>query len=136
MSRRLIGTFAALLASAALLTGCAIGGSSYSVLDRAPEASDALPTVLDSEDLGIDRDTARYVGERDGTRLWLARGEEDLGVCLVVFPEFGDWVAGCGGGDLALGANGQREAYLVRPDIAPAPRNAERISENVYYGER
>lgn len=115
-----------------LLAGCSSSGVSYSVLDRAAEASDALPAaVVDGVD-EIDIESARFIGARDGTSLWLAKAERTDTVCLVVYPNDEDWVVGCGAEGAELGVGGPSGDYALVPDGMPAREGATKITENVY----
>lgn len=120
------------LAAACGLTGCVDTGPAFSVLDREAQEVDALPTDLpDYADDNLDPASSRFVGEHDGDRLYLAKGE-DSSVCLVIFPDDGEWVAGCSGDYAPFTVGSQALGYEVRPDSAPVPTGAERISENVF----
>lgn len=116
-----------------LLAGCGITPSTYSILDSKAESEDALPDALpsyagDSADLA----TSRFVGEYDGTSLWLLRGEESSTVCLLAFPNVDEWVMGCGGDTDAGAMEGPTGKYVYQPDGLPAPQDATRVSANVY----
>ena len=93
---------------AASLAGCAGGGASYAALERDVQASDELPEAVAEGSPDIDADSARYVGENDDVELWLARMDEPDSVCLVVYPNDSDWVAGCGADGSKVGSPGPR----------------------------
>lgn len=124
----------ALLATAAaalVLTACMMGFPSYADLAGDPTQQDALPDGLPDHAYGdIDVDSSRYVGDDDGTQLWLARGTERDSVCLVSITDIDadDWQVACGGaaGPLTAGS------YVVHSDGYPTPDDAVPISENVY----
>lgn len=114
------------------LTGCSGSGSGsgFAVLDAAAEPGDTLPTDLpDYADDRLDPASSRFVGEHDGDRLYLAKGENAT-ICLLVYSNDRDWVIGCSRGDGTV-SSGSR-AYAVRPDAAPAPEGATELSPNVF----
>lgn len=124
----------ALLATAAatlVLTACTAGSPPYADLAGDPTEQDALPNGLPAHAYGdIDVDSIRYVGDDEGTQLWLARGAERDSMCLVSITDIDadDWVVACGGvaGPLTIGS------YVVHSDGYPTPDDAVAISENVY----
>lgn len=96
-----------------------------------PTAQDALPADLpDHAYRDVYVDSSRYVGDDDGTQLWLVRGTERDSVCLVTVTDIDadDWQIGCSGaaGPLTMGS------YVVHSDGYPTPDDAVPISENVY----
>ncbi len=76
----------ALLATAAaalVLTACT-AGVPYADLAGDPTEQDALPAGLpDHAYRDVDVDSSRYVGDDNGTQLWLVRGTERDSVCLL-----------------------------------------------------
>lgn len=73
---------------------------------------------------GWTRGSIRYVGDDDGTQLWLARGTERDSVCLVRITNIDadDWQIGCSGaaGPLTMGS------YVVHSDGYPRRRITHR----------
>lgn len=119
--------------SAVTLSGCAGGGTAYAVLDREPEARDEVPADLPAyawDD--VDQATARFVGEDEGTSLWLARARDDASACLLAYADQESWVLGCGGDGASFSIGGIAGTFTVVPDGAPAPEGMARVSENVY----
>lgn len=129
--RALLGIVAACAGLA--LSGCAFAGDRYAALDREPDANDAVPTELpfDAWDTA-DPSTARFIADHEQTRLWLMRGTADADVCLLMYPDDGEWAIGCGGGQLTTSFRGQ--SFTVVPDGATIPDTATVISDNVYTG--
>lgn len=121
-----------LLSLAVLLAGCSSSGATYSALDRESEPADELPAVVAEGNDDIAVDTARYVGEYDGTGLWIARAESPDTVCLILYPNDRDWVAGCGAEGGPIGVGGPSGDFIVTPDGAPAPDDSDRVTDNVY----
>jgi hypothetical protein len=121
------------LLAALALAGCVRAGSGFAVLDREGAPGDILPTDLpDYAYEGLDPASSRFVGEHDGDRLYLAKGDHST-ICLVVYPNNEDWFIGCGGGDGSGTVSGPSRAYQIRPDAAPAPTGAEEITQNVFF---
>ncbi|GGH36514.1 hypothetical protein [Microbacterium album] len=116
------------------LAGCGFLASPvpFSDLTRERTEADALPELHDFPPANVDPESSRYVGEHEGVRLWLAEPTQVDGVCLIVVRTTDtDWVAGCSGGSgVRLGGAGG--SFEVRPDRAPVPDDATRVSENVY----
>ncbi|MBZ4487717.1 hypothetical protein LQ938_02695 [Microbacterium sp. cx-55] len=124
-----VAALAASLAVAALgLTGCA-GGTRWSDLDREPSADDAIPGSVTWVD-GADESSVRFVGEYEGTRLWLLRTER--GICLVQYPESKEWASGCTEPAGEFATSGPGGSFRVYPDDGIPPDDAVQISENVY----
>lgn len=124
------GVAAIIGVSALLLAGCGGAAANYADLDgnRAPE--DALPAISEDALGDLDPETSRFLGEFDGTELWLAAATAPTAaVCLVVMPDSGDWIAGCGA-DFAIG--GPNGEFHVKPDGAPSHDHLTPLSENVY----
>ena len=114
------------------LSGCfADPGSGFAALDRPAEARDALPAEPpDSEDLLFDPESARFVADDDGARLYLARGPGSQ-FCLLVYVEGPVPGVACSGGTW-LGFEIPGHEYEVRADGMPAPEGATALSPNVY----
>jgi len=127
---------AAAICAASVLAGCAAAGSSFAVLERDPGPSDALPAGL--PDYATDRilvGSQRFLGEHEGTSLWLARGADTetpgLEVCLLAYPDDTNWALGCGGaGQIELG--GAAGSFTVVPDGQTPPGGLTAITPNVY----
>jgi len=135
MKKTRIAAAASPLAMLLLLTGCFPSGTVYSVLNREAEEGDRLPASVDGLDVNLDADSARFAGEHDGTRVWLALQPEERAVCVVVLPPDEGAFVGCGGDGGGVGAGGPTGTYTVIPDGAFAPEGAIELSENVYYSE-
>ncbi len=127
-----IGTVGAAVGLLAL-AGCSAGESSFADLRGDAEDGPALPAALPSHALDeFDEEAVRWVGSRDGTDLWLGAGADPNTVCLLAYPEGGDWVAACGGAMGLVEMGGVAGRFVIVPDSASAPSNATAISENVY----
>ena len=119
--------------SAVALSGCTGVGAAYAVLDREAEARDEVPADLPGYAWdNVDQATARFVGEDEGTSLWLARARDDTSACLLAYADEESWVLGCGGGGALFSVGGMTGTFTVVPDGAPAPEGMTRVSENVY----
>ena len=111
--------------SAVMLTGC-VQYTTYADLEGERDAADQLPELEEYAYDSLDASTSRFVGEHDGTSLWLAKGEEAAPVCLVA-QRGKDWIVGCG--DRTSGGPGSFEIF---PDGSLIPEDATKVSENVY----
>lgn len=131
MSRlRFAATASLALASIVLLSGCTVSQDAYADLRGDQETHDELPRLADYAYDNVDVSTSRFVGEYEGTSLWLAQGLEDSSICIVAAAADDAWVAGCGSGTTKIsGITGTFEAI---PDGAIGPEGATRVSENVY----
>ncbi len=119
--------------SVVALSGCTGVGPTYAVLDREAGARDEVPADLPGyawDD--VDQATARFVGEDEGTSLWLARARDDTSACLLAYGDEESWVLGCGGDGAPFSLGGVTGTFTVVPDGAPAPEGMTRVSENVY----
>jgi hypothetical protein len=124
---RVIALAAGLVLAASALTGC-VGGQTFSDLEREPSADDALPAV--NINANIDEASVRFVGEYEGTRLWLM--ESDQGMCLLQYPNSREWTSGCTESAGEFGSAGPGGTFVVIPDDGYPPKGAVKISENVY----
>jgi hypothetical protein len=133
-SRRRILAAIALGLAAACLGGCAIFGASYSDLRKDAESRVALPESVRS-DSGLDTDTARYVGDYEGTQVWLSRGSvDDDGICIILAPTDEPASVACDVVGSQLSASHRPARYYVVADGAEVPDDGEntRLSNNVY----
>ncbi|WP_119695978.1 hypothetical protein [Microbacterium halotolerans] len=113
----------------AALVGCS-GTGGFADLERDPSPADEIP-LSDSELRIVDRDTARYIDEHDGTDLWLARSLED-GICLITYADESAWVVGCGGSDGPVGVGGMAGRFEAVPGGGTPPESGTQLSENVW----
>lgn len=118
------------LASIAFLSGCVAEQSAFTDLRSDREAHDELPQLADYAYGEVDVSTSRFVGEHDGTSVWLAEGLDGYRVCIVADAGDDGWIVGCGGGTTKI--SGLAGTFEVVPDHAPAPEGATQLSENVY----
>lgn len=118
------------LASIVLLSGCTAPQDAFTDLRGDRESRDELPQLAEYAYDDVEVSTSRFVGEHDGTSLWLALGLEDSGICIVADAGEDSWVVGCGGETIKIG--GMAGTYEVLPDAATAPEGATKVSENVY----
>ncbi|MBE1513280.1 hypothetical protein [Nesterenkonia halotolerans] len=113
----------------ASVSGCA---GPYRDLDEDSLSEREVPDSLPEYALeDFDHDTTRWVGEYKEDQLWLSEGTATRSVCLLVYPDDENWIAGCGGLQLGLGRGAGAE-YLVLPDDTDPPSDATAISSNVY----
>lgn len=136
-ARRRTGMTVGWLLSVLVLAGCASSGNGYPILDRDPRAADEVPETL-PDYAGNDAvlSSSRFVGEHDGTSLWLMKGKKPATVCLLAYPDADGWVIGCGDIDGQSGVGGPATQFVYQPDFAPAPNDSIEISANVYVGDR
>jgi hypothetical protein len=119
-----------------LTSGClsqAAQDPQYTDLSSESSARDTPVELPDYALESFDLETIRWVGEREGTELWLAEGSDPFTVCLLAYPNETEWVSGCGGrggGTSLSGSDGR--TYVIVADGATAPSNATPISTNVY----
>ncbi|PKI92950.1 hypothetical protein CW368_01230 [Actinomycetales bacterium SN12] len=112
-------------------------GCSASVKDdfadlRKPHTrQDKLPALDEDPSETIDFSTARYLGEHEGTSLWIAEGIKASSVCLVALFGDSEGSISCGGTS-GVATQGQAGSFAVIPDNGFVPDNAMKISENVY----
>lgn len=118
--------------SALALTGCAASSPDYAVLDREAQQADEVPgTLPDTVWDEVAPETSRFVGEHDGTSLWLTRSNDETAVCLLAYADEDAWMAGCSDGPL-LEVSGAAGIFAVVPDGAPGPDGMGQVSDNVY----
>lgn len=130
---RSVAVAIALVVSALTLAGCATSVSPYSDVNRAAQPSDQLPDAV-AADADIDAESARLVGEYQGTRVWVSLGASEDSACLVIVPTAGDTQVACdiAGHEISL-SEGSAVKYLLVPGRGEAPDGDHiRLSENVY----
>lgn len=134
MFKRRVVLFAVTVVAGGVLTlsGCSTAADNFSDLQTEREPEDELP-VLSGEDVRdtVDVSTSRYVGEYQGTSLWIAEGIQDSSICLIPVRGTSEWVVACGG-NAGVGSRGPTGSFTVIPDGVPVPENATKVSENVY----
>lgn len=87
----------ATLVTAVLLAGCTSSDGTRdleALFDEEQQAQDVL-TDAQLEDIAVDADTTRRLGEDSGTAFYAARSEDGASTCLVLAGEGIDTVAGC-----------------------------------------
>jgi hypothetical protein len=106
------------LVTVSALAGCGVtNGEALPTLERERIASDVLPPALASQldtdrTGGVDPDTVRLAGELEGADFYIARGNDDREVCLVIVVEADNWGSSCNiSRDYELSTRG---AYAVR----------------------
>lgn len=123
--------------SGLIFSSCTVPGNGYSILDREAQASDKVPETLpDYAGDDADLSSSRFVGEHDGTSLWLMKGNDAEAVCLLAYPDAEGWVIGCSGIASQSRLGGAGAGFLFQPDFAPEPEGSIKISANVYVTER
>lgn len=115
------------------LTACSAGGAEYSDLSasRLFDAKGVSDSLTDEALQGFDRETTRLVGTHDGTDVFLAVAESSAGACLLAYASDVDWVSGCMEGEGSVGGV-KGLTFVVLPDGAPVPDDADRVSDNVF----
>lgn len=119
------------LVTIALLSSCVSQQEGFADLDGAREAIDKLPQLEDYAYDVVDSSSSRYVGEHNGTSLWLAGGLDGYEVCLVAYATGDAWGVSCGGGT-GMRSGGAAGSFEVVPNGGAAPAGATQVSENVY----
>lgn len=119
--------------SALLFAGCSSDGKSYSDLDLNADSTEALPDAAQS-DSRIDADSARFIAENQGAKVWLAWGSADDAVCVILEPVDGVVSVTCDNAGNELTARDGPTSYYVVADGANVPDAGDnvRLSENVY----
>ena len=118
----------AVAAAVVLLAGC-ISGTGYSDLEREPTAEDALPADLPGyATADWEPGTARFVGEAEDRRIYLAEGT-DSPVCLLAYRSEKSWVGSCGSSNSTT-SSGSFEVMVVS-DNWPDEEGWTRVGENV-----
>lgn len=115
------------------LSGCATSTSPYDDLERAAQSSDQLPGSV-ADDAVLTPESARLVGEYEGTRVWIVRGASEDHACLVIVPTDGDTQAACDffGREITV-SESTAVNYLLVPNSGEAPDGDHlRLSTNVY----
>jgi hypothetical protein len=89
--------------------------------DRPATATDALPDLPDYAKESLLAETARYIGEYDQVRYWIARGAEPGAICVTAWPtERADsWSTACGGVVLTTAKPGLFAARLGPTGSSP-----------------
>jgi hypothetical protein len=83
------------------MAGCTFtNGEALPTLERERTASDVLPPALASQldtdrTGGVDPDTVRLAGKHEGADFYIARGNDDREVCLVIVVEADNWGSSC-----------------------------------------
>lgn len=132
LPRRITALTAVTLSLALAAAGCSSPAPGLADLDREPTTGHPLPADVSDDALAdVDRDSIRWVGEHEGTDLWLAAGENDYGACLVIYPNATDWLVACGGGLMQSTTSGGLE-FAVVPDGGTVPAGFEAVSRNVF----
>ena len=118
----------AVAAAVLVLPGC-VSGNGYSDLEREPTAEDALPANLpDYATADWEPGTARFVGEAEDRRIYLAEGT-DSPVCLLAYRSEKSWVGSCGSSNSTT-SSGSFEVMVVS-DNWPDEEGWTRVGENV-----
>ena len=116
------------------LGGCSMfGPPSYSDLEGDSESAATLPEEVRS-DGALNADTAHFVGDHEGTQVWLSRGAEDDSVCIILAPMEGSASVACASAGSELSATNRPARFYVVPDGGQVPDDGEnmRLSNNVY----
>jgi hypothetical protein len=128
MSAVTVVTLTVLLATA----GCTSPTPALSDLDGDQTTDHPIPAEVSDEALAdADLDTIRWVGEHEGTNLWLAAGKDNFDTCLLIYPDGTDWLIACGGG-LMQSTTGAGLTFAVVPDGETAPADFGAVSQNVF----
>lgn len=130
---RSLGVAVVIAASSVALGGCATSTSPYDDLERAAQPSDQLPDSV-ADDAAVNPESARLVGEYEGTQVWIALGASEDHACLVIAPTNGDTQIACDffGRDISV-SEGTAVNYLLVPNRGEAPDGDHlQLSTNVY----
>ncbi|MBF4459230.1 hypothetical protein [Pseudoclavibacter sp. VKM Ac-2867] len=103
----------------------------FADLTASPANTKDLPADLPDSALdGADIESIRWVGEHEGTDVWLAAPVDgsEFDACILAFPDAQNWTSGCGGG---VSGPDQRW-YAIVPDGEAPPEDSTALSENVY----
>ncbi|QCQ16449.1 hypothetical protein [Microbacterium sp. RG1] len=128
--RRLVPPLA-VAAAALALAGCT---NTAGYTDLESTETRALPAMVTKDALAhFDLDSMRWVGEHEGTDVWLGWGRRAGEVCILFSADVDAWVTGCAGagGQMTLSGRGPQR-FVVVPDGQPAPEGFAAISHNVY----
>lgn len=113
-----------------VLAGCA-SGPGYADLAGEPASDRSLADDLGAVSLEEgDLSDARWIGEHEGTDLWLFAGAESGEACLLANPAEGSWTSSCGETFALGGVDGYE--YVLLPDGETYDRPVSAISENVF----
>lgn len=121
------------IALVVLLSGCTFG-ERYAIFDREAEPSDAPPPELANQELqGIDVESLRFATEHEGDRLYLAKGSDGMGICLLIDGPRDDGVSSACSGGSWVGAKGPGpHEYHVHSDGTPLPDDVYTdLTENI-----
>ncbi|MBO0595200.1 hypothetical protein I2485_09710 [Nesterenkonia sp. E16_7] len=119
------------------ISGCSSPADQYSDLTEDRDSNKPLPDTIRGQAVDtLDPESTRWVGEHEGTELWLGVELEGAGTCLVVYPDDERWVTGCSSGNEVSLSNGDGWDYRVRPDSAELPEGAIQVSHNVFVTKR
>ncbi|MDQ0744148.1 hypothetical protein QFZ62_001456 [Clavibacter sp. B3I6] len=130
--RRTAAVAVVMLTLSLAAAGCSSPAPALSDLEADRTTDHPVPAEVTDEALAVlDPDTIRWVGEHEGTDLWLAAGKEDLDACLLVYPDGTDWSVACGGG-LLQSTTAAGLTFAVVPDGGTAPAGFEAVSQNVF----
>jgi hypothetical protein len=133
-----IAAVAAGLLTVFALSGCTFtNGEALPTLERERTASDVLPPALASQlDIngtgGVDPDTVRLAGEHDGADFYIARGNDDREVCLVIFVEADNWGSSCNiSRGFELSTRGGYAVSLTHDGFVPADTSWVALTDDV-----
>lgn len=130
---RSLGVAIVIAASSVALAGCTTPTTPYDDLERDTQPSDQLPDSM-AHDATVNPESARLVGEYEGTKVWITLGASEDHVCLVIAPGDGDSQAACDffGREIRLSEDSAVH-YLLVPNSGEAPEVVHlRLSKNVY----
>jgi hypothetical protein len=128
MRKRVLLASAMAFTASIALSACT-SDDAYSDMRGEATDEDAWPSSLPAyASDGLDVDSARLVGQDDGSSVYLVKSDQPLGqLCLLIYPDDENWVVGCSGSGLRVG-NGA-STYILHSDGSPSEGVA--ISENV-----
>lgn len=117
---------AVLAAVVMTLAGCSAGDFGLSELEDPATEADVLPAFVQHETL--DRDSARLIVDRDGTRVYLATDPVRSELCVALVGSDLVWIVGCSPTTpLSVSIPG----IAIVTVGAESPGAAEQVSENV-----
>lgn len=115
-------------------SACSSQAEKYTDLTEESASEKPLPEAVRTG--SIDLESTRWVGEHEGTELWLGLAADEAGMCLAIYPDPERWVTGCSSGDEVNVSNGDGWDYRVRPDNIELPDGAVPVSHNVFVTDR
>lgn len=115
------------------MSACSSEPPGFADLEGDGPSQKDVPAVVVADLDDAEAASYRWVGEHDGSDLWLGLGTPEERVCLVAYVDDDEWVHSCGvtGDGTPMTVSGYGTFYVVR-DGHDAPDGASAVSANVY----